>query len=78
MAGDQPGHGRRLLDGGQVRSVDQLTERSYDQVLNLFGDFQLVDPGLVSCAQWRPGSSNDNSSATDLGALIYAGVARKA
>ena len=60
------------------RSVDQLTERSYEQVLNLFGDFQLVDPGLVSCAQWRPGSSNDNSSATDLGAIIYAGVARKA
>lgn len=60
------------------RSVDQLTERSYDRVLNLFGDFQLVDPGLVSCAQWRPGSSNDNSSATDLGAIIYAGVARKA
>jgi hypothetical protein len=43
------------------RSVDQLTGRSYDKVLNLFGDFQLVDPGLVSCAQWRPGSSNDTS-----------------
>jgi hypothetical protein len=59
------------------RSIDQLTERSHDQVLNLFGDFQLVDPGLVSCAQWRPSSADDSSSAADQGAIIYAGVPRK-
>ncbi|MFG1952400.1 SAM-dependent methyltransferase [Micromonospora sp. NPDC048830] len=28
--------------------------RSYDEVLGFFGDFQLIDPGLVWLPQWRP------------------------
>ncbi|WP_268248686.1 SAM-dependent methyltransferase [Saccharothrix coeruleofusca] len=59
------------------RSVDQLTERPHDRVLALFGDFELVEPGLVGCAQWRPTGPGDISDAPEMNMVIYGGVARK-
>ncbi|WHT19316.1 SAM-dependent methyltransferase [Crossiella sp. CA-258035] len=58
------------------RSADQVTPRSYEQILAMFGDFELVEPGLVGCANWRadgPGDVADPSS----NAYLYVGVARK-
>jgi hypothetical protein len=59
------------------RSADQLTERSYDEVLALFGDFDLVEPGLVGCAAWRATGPSDISNAPEMNRVIYGGVARK-
>jgi hypothetical protein len=59
------------------RSADQLTERSYEQVLGFFGDFELVEPGLVGCPAWRPTGPGDMSDVPEANTLIYGGVARK-
>jgi S-adenosyl methyltransferase len=62
----------------ESRSADQLTERSYDQVLDLFGDFELVEPGLVGCPAWRPTGPGDMSETPEANTMIYGGVGRKA
>ncbi|NUS63908.1 MAG: hypothetical protein HOQ46_09685 [Saccharothrix sp.] len=59
------------------RSADQLTERPHDRVLALFGDFELIEPGLVGCAAWRPGGPGDISDTPEMNMVIYGGVARK-
>lgn len=59
------------------RSADQLNERSHERVLALFGDFELVEPGLVGCAAWRPGGPGDMSQTPAMNMVIYGGVGRK-
>ncbi|RJQ80809.1 hypothetical protein D5S17_07110 [Pseudonocardiaceae bacterium YIM PH 21723] len=54
-----------------------ITERTREQVAAMFGEFQLVEPGLVGCGEWRPGGPGDIASAADLNQIIYAGVGRK-
>jgi hypothetical protein len=50
--------------------------RDRAEVMALFGDFKLVEPGLVSSSQWRPERGDD--VAKDQGRdQVYAGVARK-
>jgi hypothetical protein len=49
------------------------TLRSRDQVESLFGDLELVPPGVVQISQWRPDSAYD----ADLPAALWGGVARK-
>ncbi|MDQ3786741.1 MAG: SAM-dependent methyltransferase [Actinomycetota bacterium] len=61
----------------ESRSADQLTERPHDQVLRLFGDFELVEPGLVGCAAWRAAGPGDMSDTPETNRVIYGGVARK-
>ncbi|HEX6345175.1 SAM-dependent methyltransferase [Umezawaea sp.] len=61
----------------QSRSADQLTERPHDRVSALFGDFDLVEPGLVGCAAWRPTGRGDVSDSSAMNTVIYAGVGRK-
>jgi trans-aconitate methyltransferase len=61
----------------ESRSADQLTERSHEQVLALFGDFDLVEPGLVGCAAWRSTGPVDMSDTPEMNMVIYGGVARK-
>lgn len=56
-------------------SSDPVHPRSQEQVLELFTGFDLVEPGLVGTAQWRP----DDASRADRepgGSQIYAGVGR--
>ncbi|WP_030610950.1 SAM-dependent methyltransferase [Streptomyces fulvoviolaceus] len=48
--------------------------RPHAQVLDLFGDFTLVDPGLVKVTDWRPDAPSI-PGAPPIG--IYGGVARK-
>jgi hypothetical protein len=47
--------------------------RSHDQVARFFGDWELVDPGLVPVLQWRPRTA----PADPHSAYYWAGVARK-
>ena len=51
----------------------RATLRTRDQVAALFGDLELVPPGLVQISQWRPDSAYD----ADLPAALWGGVARK-
>jgi hypothetical protein len=59
------------------KSPDQVTLRSRDQIAPMFGDFELVEPGLVGCAMWRPAGPLDITDDVDMNTLVYAGVGRK-
>ncbi|WP_414636132.1 SAM-dependent methyltransferase [Amycolatopsis sp.] len=51
--------------------------RTHDEVLRFFTGFELVEPGLVGSALWRPQGVGDISDNPDLNALCYVGVGRK-
>jgi hypothetical protein len=53
-------------------SAASLTLRSHEQILSYFNGFDLVEPGLVSAAEWRPDSGPPENW---IG--ILSGVARK-
>ncbi|MEV0382608.1 SAM-dependent methyltransferase [Nonomuraea sp. NPDC050643] len=55
-------------------ALADLTLRTREQVTDFFGDFELIDPGVVTAAQWRPEEALD-PAAPPLG--IHCGVARK-
>lgn len=59
------------------RSADQLFERSHEEVRSLFGDFELVEPGLVGCASWRSTGPSDISDDPETNRVIYGGVGHK-
>ena len=59
------------------RGHDQATTRTYSEVKAMFGDFELVEPGLVGCALWRPGGPGDISDHPESNTQIYGGVAKK-
>jgi hypothetical protein len=50
--------------------------RTYNQVMRLFDGFELVEPGLVYTAQWRPESPDDPGDHPERSNL-YAAVGRK-
>ncbi|GAB3383678.1 SAM-dependent methyltransferase [Amycolatopsis echigonensis] len=56
------------------RATLPLTQRSREQIAALFGDFELVEPGLVWLPDWRPDAPIQGDSAE---ANIVGGVARK-
>ncbi|TMR90117.1 SAM-dependent methyltransferase [Nonomuraea basaltis] len=55
-------------------ALADLTRRTREQVTDFFGDFELIDPGVVTVAEWRPDEALD-PAAPPLG--IHCGVARK-
>ena len=56
---------------------DPVYTRSYPEVLRLFTGFELVEPGLVGCAFWRPSGPGDTSDSAEMNTLLYGGVGRK-
>ncbi|WP_158843440.1 SAM-dependent methyltransferase [Saccharothrix deserti] len=58
-------------------SPDQVNLRTHAEVTELFDGFELVEPGLVGCGEWRPGGPGDIASQPDMNMLVYAGVGRK-
>ncbi|GAA1596728.1 SAM-dependent methyltransferase [Actinoplanes couchii] len=50
-----------------------LVVRTEEAVRRLFGDWELLEPGLVPVSDWRPASPVENPA----GACFWAGVARK-
>ncbi len=58
------------------QSQNQVRARTREEVLRLFGDFELVEPGLVTTSGWRPERESDLSDNPEKDGL-YAGVARK-
>ncbi|MGF1236222.1 SAM-dependent methyltransferase [Streptomyces sp. 2-6] len=69
-------HADRREDAAAVydQATASLNLRSHDQVLEFFGDFTLLDPGLVKVTDWRP-DEPPRHDAPPIG--IYGGVARK-
>jgi hypothetical protein len=58
------------------RSQNNIQARTRAEVLEFFGDFELVEPGLVTTSTWRPERDEDRTANPEEDAL-YAGVARK-
>ncbi|WP_406601674.1 SAM-dependent methyltransferase [Lentzea miocenica] len=56
---------------------DVVVERSRDEIAAFFGDFELVEPGLVKYAEWRPSGPGDISDDPAVNRVAYAGVGRK-
>jgi SAM-dependent methyltransferase len=65
------------LTENMQRTQNAVRARNRDEVLSLFGDWDLVEPGLVTTSQWRP--DRDEAPHEDAGKRdgLYAGVARK-
>ncbi|MFI5591393.1 SAM-dependent methyltransferase [Amycolatopsis sp. NPDC051758] len=61
----------------ESRSPDQVTLRTHAQVSDLFAGFEIVEPGLVGCGEWRPSGPADISDAAAMNMLVYAGIGRK-
>jgi SAM-dependent methyltransferase len=58
-----------------ARTATEIVLRSREEILPYFGDFELVDPGLVFIPAWRPEPGSQTEHPEMVGA--YAGVARK-
>lgn len=56
---------------------EPLYPRSHEEVLRLFAGFELVEPGLVGNALWRPSGPGDISDSAEINTIIYGGVGRK-
>jgi len=54
------------------KSQNTVLSRTKSEIQSFFGDFELVEPGLVATSQWRPERDADNENDG-----LYAGVARK-
>ncbi|MFB7596723.1 SAM-dependent methyltransferase [Streptomyces sp. NPDC056160] len=69
-------HEDRRADAAAVyrRATASLNLRPHAGVLDFFGDFTLVEPGLVKVTDWRPDEA-PQSGAAPIG--IYGGVGRK-
>lgn len=57
--------------------VSSTRSRTYSEVLRYFGDFELVDPGLVYTPLWRPESAGDALLDRPEAAFTWAGIGRK-
>jgi hypothetical protein len=58
------------------KSRNNIQARAKAEVLAFFGDFELIEPGLVTTSTWRPEREGDRTPNPEEDAL-YAGVARK-
>jgi hypothetical protein len=58
------------------KSQNNVTPRTKAEVAELFGDFELVEPGIVTSSQWRPAREEDVTPVPGEDA-VHAGVARK-
>jgi hypothetical protein len=63
------------LTEAMKRSQNNVRARSREEILPLFGEFELVEPGLVTTSQWRSDLPDEVDSPERDG--LYAGVARK-
>ncbi|MCP3798431.1 SAM-dependent methyltransferase [Allokutzneria sp. A3M-2-11 16] len=61
----------------ESRSADRFTARGYDEIITLFGEFELVEPGLVGCARWRPDGPGAVTEIPSINEYGYGGLARK-
>jgi len=60
-----------------MSTPEPLYARTHEETMRLFAGFELVEPGLVGCGQWRPAGPGDISHNADMNTLFYGGVGRK-
>ncbi|WP_433379482.1 SAM-dependent methyltransferase [Actinoplanes sp. CA-142083] len=77
-AEEQPEVAAKVVDAERVFNETLGTGRwrRRDEVQAYFGDFELVEPGLVPLAEWRP-NDKDKAEQTDSYYTMIGGVARK-
>jgi hypothetical protein len=59
------------------RGAGQVFPRTRAEITALFGDLDLLPPGLVPTGTWRPGGAGDIAADPEMNELSFAGVARK-
>jgi hypothetical protein len=59
------------------RGAGQVFPRTRAEIAELFGDLELLPPGLVPTGTWRPGGIGDIAEDPDMNELSFAGIARK-
>jgi S-adenosyl methyltransferase len=57
--------------------MDRGQFRTYEEILTMFGGLELVEPGLVPVARWRPDGDATMADDSPVMRLACAGVARK-
>jgi hypothetical protein len=67
---------RGVQAGKVAKNQIHIFPRTRTEIAEFFGDFELVEPGLVTTSQWRPDRPDDVGDDATLDAF-YAGVARK-
>ena len=79
----------RTGENGETQVVEQKLQaslgrgrwRTDEEIIDLFGDLELLEPGLVYCSLWRPdpapGNGSDGRELTLWEQLISCGLARK-
>jgi len=65
------------LTENMQRTQNAVRARTKDEVIGLFGDWELVEPGLVTTSQWRPDRETAPREVAEKRDGLYAGVARK-
>jgi SAM-dependent methyltransferase len=53
---------------------DEIVPRDRARITTLFDGFELVPPGVIACAAWRPEGLEDGYIESDSNTLVYAGV----
>ncbi|MRH90537.1 SAM-dependent methyltransferase [Nocardia sp. SYP-A9097] len=51
--------------------------RTDEDIRSFYGDLEILDPGIVPCAKWRPAPGKGEHVLTDWEEMIVAGLARK-
>lgn len=59
------------------RGEGQVFPRTRGEIADMFGDFDLVEPGLVPTGTWRPGGAGDITDDPEMNELSFAGIATK-
>lgn len=59
------------------RGAGQVHPRTRAEITALFGDFELLSPGVVPTGTWRPGGIGDIAEDPEMNELSFAGIARK-
>jgi hypothetical protein len=65
------------LTENMQRTQNAVRARTKDEVMRLFGDWELIEPGLVTTSQWRPDRDDAAKEDAERRDGLYAGVARK-
>jgi hypothetical protein len=69
--------GLRTMVDEVRRAGEAATPRPYGQIVSMFDGFDLMEPGVVPCAAWRPDGPGDFSELVEANRLVFAGVGRK-
>jgi hypothetical protein len=65
------------LEAAMQKGLGRSQFRTLDQVRELFGDLELIEPGLVLVPDWRPDRSTLSASYHPVLSLACAGLARR-